>query len=154
VRRFATGRAAAKILCWASLVGVSKNRSVTSQGSVLRPSVLVVEDDEDLCTVVVDLLRDEGFDAESARNGSLAVEKLEAGAAPSVILLDLMMPVMSGWQLWDWLQQHRAFRHIPVVIFTATGLRTGSLGKVPVVEKPFDPQKLIDTLATLTPRAA
>ena len=79
--------------------------------------VLVVEDDDDLRNTLVGLLREHGFAVEGACNGKEAIAKL-AAAEPKLILLDMLMPVMNGWDLLTWLDRAPRVAAIPRVITT------------------------------------
>lgn len=84
------------------------------------PEILVVEDDDDLRGVVADLLRDEDFAVIEARNGRAALDYLLAApAAPSLILLDLNMPVMTGREMLGALRGHASLAAIPVLVSTS-----------------------------------
>jgi CheY-like chemotaxis protein len=84
-----------------------------------RPSVLVVDDDEDLRTIIQDVLEDQGFAVATAANGREALDMLLRGeAAPALILLDLTMPVMDGWAFRREQQQVPRLAQIPVVLFS------------------------------------
>src|SRR5690348_5406718 len=72
-------------------------RALTFEMSVPHP-ILVVEDDDDVRDAMVQVLEAEGYDAIPASDGEDALGRLEAGLAPCLILLDLMMPRMDGWQ--------------------------------------------------------
>ena len=97
--------------------------------------VLVVDDDQDIRESLVEALEDEGFSVLVASNGSDALEKLRAaGAPPCVILLDLMMPVMDGWQFRDEQQRDQALARIPVVVLTADGNARQKAAKMQVDE--------------------
>jgi adenylate cyclase len=94
--------------------------------SRLRPasapgSVLVVEDDEDQRQLVREILGARGWRVREAANGRLALDAVEA-EVPDVILLDLMMPEMDGFELVAALQAKAAWREIPVVVVTALDL--------------------------------
>ena len=112
-----------------------------------RPLILVVDDDDDVREIVSLLLTEEGYDVVTAPNGAIALEHLDR-QKPSAIILDLMMPVMSGWDFWDAHQQSQ-FRAIPVVVLTATGLGPGCLGKAPVLKKPVGRDQLLETVGSL-----
>jgi CheY-like chemotaxis protein len=90
----------------------------------LKPAVskcvLVVEDDDDVREALVEVLSAEGYEVTFARNGNEAFRQLE-GRQPAVILLDLMMPGMNGWQFRAAQRQHAQLASIPVVIVTADG---------------------------------
>ena len=66
---------------------------------MLAHEVLVVEDDTDLRESLSQALRDHGFTVTPASNGKQALDLLRAGTRPTVILLDLMMPILNGWEL-------------------------------------------------------
>ena len=78
-------------------------------------SVLIIDDDPVLTTVLVDTLPAEGFDVSVAASGSEGVEQAQQGK-PDVIVLDLMMPGMSGWQVCE---QIRAFSQVPILVLTS-----------------------------------
>jgi CheY-like chemotaxis protein len=81
--------------------------------------VLVVEDDEGVRDALRSVLEDEGFTVTSAENGVQALEMLRAGPRPCLMLLDLMMPVMNGFDLSEQLQSDPVLCDLPVVIITA-----------------------------------
>ena len=83
--------------------------------------VLVVDDDPAICSALSEALQGEGFEVASATNGHAALEHLRAGPAPAAIVLDLMMPVMDGWDFRHLQLQDPGLRDIPVVIVTAAG---------------------------------
>ncbi len=103
-------------------------------------SVLLVEDDLPIRDSLGEALAEEGFDVSTAGNGAEALERLRSGRRPSVIVLDLMMPVMDGWDF----RQHQlgdpALKDIPVVIVSAVGFRAETIrmqfGDVSVFSKP------------------
>ena len=83
------------------------------------PYLLVVDDDHDVREVVSQVLEDEGWAVESASDGAFAVEHLDRHAPPELILLDLMMPRMNGWEVLDALTLRPALSSVPIVILTA-----------------------------------
>jgi DNA-binding response OmpR family regulator len=84
-------------------------------------SVFIVEDDVDTREMLEHFLESEGFQVETAANGKIALERLEAGVRPGVILLDLMMPVMDGWQFRQAQVLDSALARIPVIVVSAAG---------------------------------
>jgi CheY-like chemotaxis protein len=80
--------------------------------------ILLVEDEPDLRADLAYLLKDEGYRVRTAAHGAEALELLEGGARPAVILLDLMMPVMDGWETRARLRTTPALSNIPVVILS------------------------------------
>jgi len=87
------------------------------------PDVLVVDDDEALREGLIDLFRLEGVSAVGAESGAEALFLLRAGLHPGVILLDLDMPVMSGWDFVRALEHHPALLRIPIAI--VSGITSG-----------------------------
>ena len=84
-------------------------------------TVFVVEDDIDTRDMMGRFLELEGFSVELAANGKQALERLNAGIHPCVILLDLMMPVMDGWQFRSQQVGTRRSPSIPVIVVSAAG---------------------------------
>ena len=81
-------------------------------------SVLLVEDDRDIREAVASLLEAEGYTVLTAAHGKEALAILERGQ-PCVVLLDLMMPVMSGWDFMDVVRKNKRLEDIPVVVVSA-----------------------------------
>jgi len=78
--------------------------------------VLVVDDDEHLLVAVTEVLDDAGYETRTAYDGNLAIERLSTGYAPDVIVLDLVMPRVSGFEVLNWMRQHDL--EIPIVLAT------------------------------------
>lgn len=89
----------------------------------MSATVFIVEDDVDTREMLGRFLELEGYRVETAANGKLALERLESGVGACVILLDLMMPVMDGWQFRQVQQNDPSLSRIPVVVVTAAGPR-------------------------------
>lgn len=87
-------------------------------------SVLIVEDDRDIREALEDLLKSEGYNAYSAVNGKDGLEALKTIPGPCLILLDLMMPVMNGWEFMEAKKHDVVLATLPVVIVSA--LRSAS----------------------------
>ncbi len=115
--------------------------------------ILVVDDVPSICSLVAAILRDEGYQVTTAQNGQEALVRM-AEAMPDLILLDLQMPVMSGWELQRRLQDQGC--GVPVVFMTA-----GPQARVEAerhhaagyLAKPFDPDVLVATVTQLATRA-
>ena len=82
-------------------------------------SVLVVEDDDDLRESLVEFIAEEGYQAEAARSGLEALDKLRWGLRPCFILLDLRMGVMNGWEFRKEQKLDPELADIPVIAMTA-----------------------------------
>jgi CheY-like chemotaxis protein len=113
-------------------------------------SVLVVDDDAAIRNVLVEALGDEGYEVREASDGKMALERL-ADWTPTAIILDLMMPVMDGWQFREQQKTLDYARDIPVIILTAirnlADLRV--LGAAAVIRKPFDLKEVLRVLGTI-----
>jgi DNA-binding response OmpR family regulator len=84
-------------------------------------TVFIVEDDLDTREMLEQFLLMQGFQVETAPNGKVALDRLNGGASASVILLDLMMPVMDGWQFRREQTRVQALAGIPVIVVSAAG---------------------------------
>jgi CheY-like chemotaxis protein len=84
----------------------------------MSPPVLLVEDDPDIREDLAFLIECQGYQVETAENGRAALDILSAGTRPCLIVLDLMMPVMDGWQTHSQLQKSDEWAHIPVVLLS------------------------------------
>jgi CheY-like chemotaxis protein len=113
--------------------------------------ILLVEDDTAIRETIAELLCDEGYRVTSAANGAEALELLEASDAPSLILLDLMMPVMNGWELQRALHRDPRLSSIPVVVISASRDAEPRLptDAAAFLAKPFDAGRLLDTVGRL-----
>lgn len=108
--------------------------------------VLVVDDDPDIRDLLVSVLTDDGYEAESARNGRDALDVLERWPA-DVVVLDLMMPVMDGWTFADRMRERW---RIPIVVLSAAtdlAKHAKKLQAADVVPKPFDIDSLLPRIA-------
>jgi CheY-like chemotaxis protein len=115
--------------------------------------ILVVEDDLDIRESVVEVLQDEGHVVTAAGDGREALDLLQsASPAPDLILLDLMMPVMSGYQFREEQLKRPALAAIPVLVVTAdvnARAKAESLKAAGFVQKPLKIQPLIDVVDQL-----
>lgn len=111
-------------------------------------TVLIVDDDADIRAVLSEFLEDEGYSIATAGNGREALAYLHAHPLTSVILLDLMMPIMNGFQFRAAQQSDPAMSSIPVVVMTARGpLAPASMGVDDVLQKPMDLDSLLLSLS-------
>jgi CheY-like chemotaxis protein len=100
--------------------------------------VLIVDDDPDLLDVTSFVIENEGIVVETARNGEEALALLRAGRLPGLVLLDLMMPVMNGWEFLEEVAKDPLLKAIPVVVLTAAERRREVPGATEVLSKPMD----------------
>lgn len=120
--------------------------------SELEPAVLVVEDDQVIRESLEELLLDEGYSVVVAPDGHAALMMLRNGLRPRLILLDLMMPIMDGWQFWENLQGDDALAHIPVVAVTAAR-EAAPQGVLQCLPKPIELDHLLATIDAHCPRS-
>ena len=110
-----------------------------------RALVLVIDDDGDIREGIIGLLEDEGFEVIGANNGLEALNFLaDSPRKPSLILLDLMMPILDGWTFCKVRQGVSTLMEIPVVVISA-GPMDGTyepLRADATLRKPFDPDAL------------
>lgn len=102
-------------------------------------SILVVEDDDDIRNAIVDLLENEGYNAQAAINGKDALEKLRGiDHKPCLVLLDMMMPIMNGREFLDEVMKDSHLAPIPVLIVSAVADKSNTEGSVGFLKKPID----------------
>jgi CheY-like chemotaxis protein len=112
-----------------------------------EPCVLIVEDDDGARDALADCLELEGFSVASARNGKEALDYLHRAPLPKVILLDLFMPVMTGWEFRDAQKKDAAIADIPVVVVTAFSAGvTRQIDAAVVMHKPLDLDRLVTVI--------
>jgi DNA-binding response OmpR family regulator len=115
--------------------------------------ILLVDDDPDILESTQYLVEAEGYEVDTAHNGREALERMSA-AKPDVILLDLMMPVMDGWQFVEELRKG-PHAQVPVIVLSAIhGLsaKAKQLQASGFVAKPFDIDDLLRQLQTVLAR--
>lgn len=115
-----------------------------------RPLVLVVDDDPDILEAICDILEVEGYRVARARNGKEALEAIDE-EVPSLVLLDLMMPVMDGPTFARVLRTRPFAMEVPIVVISADGNpgRAVSVGARGYLAKPFDIDALLAHVAAL-----
>ena len=115
------------------------------QNGIGQPLVLVVDDDPDILDAVCDILEGEGYRVARARHGVEALQEV-ARELPSLILLDLMMPVMDGMAFAHALKERNLAQDVPIIVISADGnpQKAASVGARGFLAKPFDIQELLD----------
>src|SRR5690606_12690994 len=101
--------------------------------------VLVVEDDADLRTNLVEVIEGAGYTVRTAGDGREALGVLRGSTARWIVLLDLVMPVMDGFAVIDELRRDRSLPRADVIVMTGGSTSSGMLGELPLLQKPFDP---------------
>ncbi len=110
------------------------------------PHVLIVDDDTDILDALAELLSIHGVRVETAPSAFAALETLQRDPAPSLVLLDIRMPGMSGWDLYSWMQRDPITAGIPVVIISGesdTPVEARARGVTNVLRKPIDLEAML-----------
>jgi DNA-binding response OmpR family regulator len=118
--------------------------------------VLIVEDDEDIRADLAAILRVKGFRVAQAANGVEALERMRA-ELPCVVLLDLMMPEMNGWELRAVMRADARLSTVPVVVVSGAGRldeAAATLDAAAVLPKPFELAHLFELVGRYCPREA
>src|SRR6202043_3833184 len=106
----------AAIPCLGVSSGVMDMAEVTGTGDT-RPKLLIVDDDHELCSMLVEYLGPEGFATETVGTGPMALDRLVRGPV-DLMVLDVMLPELSGFEV---LRRIRALNRVPVIMLTARG---------------------------------
>ena len=113
--------------------------------------VLLVDDDLDILDALGTLIEMKGLRVERAPSAFAALEKLQKGLVPCLVLLDIRMPGMSGWDLWSWMQRDPTTAGIPVVLISGEGQNRAEAlarGVLDVLLKPIDVGRVLETVAS------
>jgi DNA-binding response OmpR family regulator len=120
----------------------------------MKPTILLVEDDFVLRTSLAELFMSQGFDVDCAAHGLEAFHRLNSSPIkPSVIVLDLMMPHMDGFEFRALQRSLPSYSDVPVVIITANSKVTLDVARLGVREmfyKPVNTWRLLDTVRALS----
>lgn len=111
--------------------------------------VLIVEDEPDLRDTLREILTLKGYTCSTAANGREALERLRQVPVPQVVLLDLMMPVMSGWELLQALEREPQSSTQPAIVVTSAVADLSELSNrysCPILQKPIDLPRLLDLI--------
>jgi CheY-like chemotaxis protein len=109
-------------------------------------TILIVDDDEAIRDALREALETEGYETALATQGQEALTWLGEHPRPALVLLDLMMPVMDGWEVIDELRQEDRLSEIPIVVITAFGRDLRGATGMPILRKPIE---LVDLLSTV-----
>jgi CheY-like chemotaxis protein len=113
-------------------------------------TILIIEDDEDIRANLAAILLLKGFAVIESANGKEALQRMRAEVPPSVILLDLRMPIMNGWEFLAALGEDAQLAKIPVIICSGDGSidpRTIARNAIAYLRKPFELSELLDLVA-------
>jgi DNA-binding response OmpR family regulator len=115
------------------------------------PRILVVEDDEQIAYLLQFMLAREGFQIVIARDGDEALQKVAEPPHPDAVLLDVMLPYRSGFEVIRLIRANPALAHIPLIMLTAKSaeadiVRALDAGATDYILKPFQPVELVARL--------
>ncbi len=114
---------------------------------IQRPKLVLVVDDQEINRDALEVIMEDDYEVITAENGAEALEKMKGHAADlSVVLLDLMMPVMSGYEVLKKVHEDEVLRKIPIIVLTAdkeAELEALQLGAADFITKPFDVHEVI-----------
>lgn len=125
---------------------------------IAAPHILVVENEAAICEMLIALLEVADYRVTAVEHGRAALAYLEqSDELPALLLLDLAMPVMDGWEFYSHYAAHAAWRSIGLVVMSA-GTEGGRVGEVMAgaafLQKPFQPARLLELIAARLERAA
>ena len=120
------------------------------------PAALLIDDDETIATLLRFLLQRQGWTVQRCADGGEAMQAIENGPVPQLVLLDMMLPVHDGLTLLDKLRSLPAWKDVPVVMLTGKDDqqmmdRAFAAGATDYVSKPFNPMELGQRLAKYRP---
>jgi two-component system response regulator CpxR len=118
-------------------------------------SILIIDDDAELCELVTEYLEDEGFDVDSVHDGVTGVERCLA-VGPDLVILDVMLPGLGGFAV---LGRIREASRVPVIMLTARGEEVDrivglEMGADDYLPKPFNPRELVARIRAIFRRTA
>ena len=121
------------------------------------PKILIVDDEPDVVLFIARTLKSEGFDVISAYDGISALDLAET-ESPDLMLLDIMMPMMSGYEVCEQLKSNPQTQHIPVVCVSSAHNphardRSRDAGAATLLLKPFSPAELVAQIKRHLPQA-
>jgi CheY-like chemotaxis protein len=113
-------------------------------------TILIVDDDPDIQGALQTVLEDCGYDVVVAQNGREALAWVGRNEPPACILLDLMMPVMNGWDFALAVEQDPRLRRVPVLVLTAAAPHWGTPDRADrTLRKPIDLDRLLETVRSV-----
>jgi two-component system, OmpR family, alkaline phosphatase synthesis response regulator PhoP len=117
--------------------------------------ILVADDEPNIVTALEFLLQRNGYEVQVARNGEEALQLIESGR-PDLVLLDVMMPVRSGYEVCKRIRERADWGHIKIVMLSAKGrdaevAKGLAVGADVYVTKPFSTRELVDKIKALLP---
>ena len=129
------------------------NTGNPSGGTIVAKKILIADDEPNIVAALEFLLQQRGYNVQVARNGEEALTLVES-SIPDLVLLDVMMPKKSGYEVCARIRERPEWQHIKIVMLTAKGRETEvnrgiSLGANLYVTKPFSTRELMEKIKTL-----
>lgn len=112
----------------------------------MAKTILIVEDDESIRETLQAVLELEGHEVLTAENGQEGLNVLATQPQPCLILLDLMMPVMNGWEFATALEKDAKFSSIPIIVVSAYTDKATTIKSIAFLKKPIDLRSLNETV--------
>ncbi|MHA2431187.1 MAG: response regulator [Promethearchaeota archaeon] len=118
----------------------------------MTKKIMSVDDEEDILITMRTIFLNEGdnFEFIGIKSGDECIKHLNNGELPDLILLDIMMPEMSGWEVFNRIRENPDWAHIPVIFLTAREDKiakdAGTFLGDDYIEKPIDPRNLIERI--------
>ncbi len=124
------------------------------KGERSKKTVLVIEDSEDIISIVRFMLEREGFAVVTATDGREALRMIETGMPPDVIILDVMLPFVDGFTLLKKIRETEGWRGIPAIMLSAKSVQKDIVrgldtGADDYITKPFDSSELLARIRRL-----
>ncbi|MFH2037868.1 MAG: response regulator [Chloroflexota bacterium] len=121
---------------------------------MIKKRIVCIEDDEDMVDLIRLILSRRGFEVFGANRGVSGLEIIRK-EKPDLVLLDLMMPEMDGWEVYQQIKSDESTQNIPVIVVTAKaqsidrvlGLHIAKVDDY--ISKPFSPQELLDSIESI-----
>jgi DNA-binding response OmpR family regulator len=118
-------------------------------------TAVVVEDDQIIVTLLEHLLKRRGFDVRIAMDGRQAMDFIDTLPAPALVLLDVMLPYLDGFELIKKIREHATWNQVPIIMLTAKSqeqniVRALDYGANDYLIKPFRPEELLARIRRVT----
>jgi DNA-binding response OmpR family regulator len=136
---------------------MSKKKSLQTLQNGTKHTALVIEDDQIIVTLLEHMLSRQGYGVRTAVDGKQAIDFVETlQEPPELVLLDVMLPYIDGFELLRKIRQHETWNKVPVIMLTAKGqeqsvVRALDDGANDYVVKPFRPKELLARIRRLIP---
>lgn len=111
-----------------------------------KGTVLIIEDERDARDLLKEAIESEGYTVDVAENGRVALDHLHVSPPPQVILLDLSLPVMDGWDFLEERRKYGSLLKVPVVVITAFKVAHLHSDMTTILRKPYDLRTLLDEI--------